>query len=265
MSTELSSQTHKLPEIMQIAAVELKASLQKIRIAIEHNLTTGMGAEEAVRNFLRAHLPESIGIGTGQIVDSNGHTTKQIDVVLFDAARTPILFTSEENQVRVFPAEGVIGVIEVKAKVTGADLPDIIEHMKSVKKLEKKATFAPPAGVPSITYKFYDQQLSHFPIVYSLFAFESSSAQNMLDAFNAHNNVLPVRQQIDNACLLGTGVLMHQNDHGVRSTPLHSTAGNLSQTKNDLLFWFLLNSTTWLQAECRPINLLPYVGEDFAF
>lgn len=158
--------------------------------------------------------------------------------------------------------EGVIGgVIEVKATVSGADLPGIITHMQSVKSLTKRAFLPPNPSRPGFDYTLYGQRQSHFPIIYSLFAFESSSAQNMLDAFEEHNADLPVHERIDNACLLGTGVLTNKTGDNFSGVPGPFSNHGFSMTSKDLLLWFLLNSTLWLQAEVEPIDLVPYIGD----
>ncbi|WP_375154242.1 DUF6602 domain-containing protein [Paenarthrobacter sp. CM16] len=77
---------------MGTAAKQLQLSLQQIRDAYGHNLTIGTEAEDVLREFLAAHLPDSIGVANGQIVDSLGSESRQVDVILYDKARTPALY-----------------------------------------------------------------------------------------------------------------------------------------------------------------------------
>ena len=42
-----------------------------------------------VQEFFEAILPKNIGIGTGLVIDYKGVMSKQVDIVLYDAAVTP--------------------------------------------------------------------------------------------------------------------------------------------------------------------------------
>jgi hypothetical protein len=106
-----------LAEIMSQAAQEMALSLAKIRTAMNHNLSKGEAAEESVRSFFRRYLPPSLGVTKGQVVDSTGQRTRQLDVIIYDVAHTPMLFSSDEDGHRLVPSEGVIAVIEVKTQV----------------------------------------------------------------------------------------------------------------------------------------------------
>ena len=52
-----------------------------------HNLHKGLPREAFVREFLREHLSNSVGLGTGEIIDAQsgpGEKRNQIDLVLYD-------------------------------------------------------------------------------------------------------------------------------------------------------------------------------------
>lgn len=95
-----------LVEIMDGVSGQLKASFEASRIAFEHRLTKGEAIEESVRAFLRRHLPDSIGVAHGQVIDRNGAMSRQLDVILYDATKTPILFSDEAEGNRIVPVEG---------------------------------------------------------------------------------------------------------------------------------------------------------------
>lgn len=258
---------YAMPDIMGLASDELLLSLKRIRAAVDHNLSIGESAEESVRRFLRSHLPESIGVAKGQVIDSRGGTSKQLDVILYDMAHTPVLFRSDEENYRLIPVEGVMAVIEVKATVSGADLASIAANMESVKALEKRAYFDPVEGVSIVTTtNLFGQSFDHFPITFSLFAFEASSSDNMVPAFRTANNGRSLSRRIDNACLLNRGVIMNfAEGQSYSGTPYPASTALISETEHRLLLWYLLNSNVWLQARMKPINMVHYLGDDFAF
>jgi len=100
-----------LAEIMSQAAAEMTLSLARTRTALSHSLSKGEAAEETVRKFFARYLPPSLGVTKGQVIDSLGWRTKQLDVIVYDMDRTPILFSSDEDH-RLVPSEGVLAVVE---------------------------------------------------------------------------------------------------------------------------------------------------------
>lgn len=85
-----------------------------------HNGLKGEIREIVLRDLLRPLLPADVGVGMGEIVSATGQTSRQQDVVLYDRLiLPPILF---EQSVGVFPIESVLFSIEVKSKLTNAEL-----------------------------------------------------------------------------------------------------------------------------------------------
>lgn len=252
---------------MGIASKELQLSLQAVRVAIEHNLSSGQSLEEAVRVFLRKHLHAGLGVTQGQVTDVNGKTTKQLDVIVYDAQVTPMLFTSEEEGHQLVPVEGVVGVVEVKSSISASSLPDIIANMQSIKGMEKKAYH--PRVVPEVitnTFTMYGQTLDHFPVIYSLLAFESSSFENLVPAMWKLNDVLPPHQRIDHTCLLDKGVIGNRTLQGqLDAIPNPTTTSAALATEHALLTWYIFIQRMYSQAESKPINMSAYLGKDFYF
>jgi hypothetical protein len=86
-----------LAEITSQAAAEMTLSLARTRTALSHSLSKGEAAEETVRKFFARYLPPSLGVTKGQVIDSLGRRTKQLDVIVYDMDRTPTLFSSDED------------------------------------------------------------------------------------------------------------------------------------------------------------------------
>ena len=74
-----------LAAIMAEAFDEMKHSLAKSKAALSHNLSKGEAAEESVRTFFRNHLPSSLGVAKGQVIDCQGERSKQIDIIIYDS------------------------------------------------------------------------------------------------------------------------------------------------------------------------------------
>lgn len=258
---------NRFPAMLGLASKDLELSLRKVRAAVDHNLSSGQSLEEAVRVFLRKHLPTSIGVAQGQIVDASGGITKQLDVIVYDPQATPVLYTSEEEGHRLFPVEGVLGVVEVKASLSASMLPSIIANMGSVKNLQKTAYHRPLAApLFTSTYSMYGQELENFPIIYSLFAFESSSFENLIPALREQNDVLQPAHRIDHVCLLDKGIIGNGTPQGqLDATPNPDTQSAGLPTEHGLLTWYLFIQRLYSQAKSKPINMQAYLGADFCF
>lgn len=96
----------KLPEIFNQVSIRMKSDIEEIRKAIDHPGEKGTSFEEVFRKFLRQYLPKSLAVANGFIVNSYGNKSRQIDVIIYDAAKTPIFFENGER--RIVPIECVM-------------------------------------------------------------------------------------------------------------------------------------------------------------
>lgn len=237
----------------------LQLELVRLRSIIRHNATSGTGAEEALRRFLQTRLPSSLGVTQGQVIDSHGDMSLQTDVIIYDAERTPHIFHSSEYGTSVVPAEGVIAVIEVKSSISKVDIPGIVRNMQQIKRLKKEAYFYPTSGGVD-AYDLYGKGLiPAWPITYSVFAYESSSEQNLVEAFDEYNGPLEIDQRIDNACFLDKGALLNRDEKGFYAAlPSNKTTHYVGTSADAFLYWYTAASSVWLQAKHYPINMVTY-------
>ncbi|MEE1260019.1 MAG: DUF6602 domain-containing protein [Paludibacteraceae bacterium] len=99
-----------------------------------HPYHVGVAKESAVREKLKCIFPESIGIGTGCVIDSFGYTSKQTDIVIYESDICPKFCVNNSEDVKFYPCESVIAVGEIKSNLTLEQLKDSFEHIVSVKK-----------------------------------------------------------------------------------------------------------------------------------
>jgi hypothetical protein len=247
-----------LAEIMSQAAQEMTLSLAKIRTAMSHNLSKGEAAEETVRRFFRRYLPHSLGVTSGQVVDSTGQRSRQLDVIIYDLARTPILFTSDEDGHQLVPVEGVIAVVEVKSQVQPSDMESVVTNMLSVKRLSKSAYV--PQGMIQETMRVHGREWDYFPTLYFLFAYESGDLVGINRALAQQLTGLPEHERVDMACLLSKGVLINATTGGTfDAVPSPGSRLSSYETRNALLVFYLSISTYLLQAKTRPIMVVRYM------
>jgi hypothetical protein len=94
-----------------------------------HGSMVGNAREFFVSRVLRSILPPMVHIGSGRVIGGSEAISNQIDVILYDS-RFPVL--EIQPGVGVYYAEGVIGTVEVKSKLTHKKLADALENCKSV-------------------------------------------------------------------------------------------------------------------------------------
>jgi hypothetical protein len=124
---DLFHQFNKISEQMQ-------SKLQQIRDANRHPQLKGIQFEKVFRKFLEAYLPKTLDVSNGTIIDSNVKQSNQLDVIISDRSKAPILY---EEGIHTIPVECVYSVIEVKAKLDINELTKSFINMKSVRQLEK--------------------------------------------------------------------------------------------------------------------------------
>lgn len=253
----------KLADLVANAAEIMKLDLARIRLATKHAGLKGGAAEEILAKFLKQRLPGSLGITTGHVVDADGRLSKQADVIIYDALRTPILFESALNGWDVVPAEGVVAVIEVKMHLTAADLPSVVANCNSVMQLSRAAYIGPAIQ----TIDAYGSKWNELPIYYSLFAYESDSmyASELNELLASH----AVSDRIGSVCYLDRGVSLHADLAG-GSAALVPVATELATlvditTPNALLLWLTaLSTVVSIGAARRPIDLMRYAPSEHA-
>lgn len=252
-----------LASIMAVASDEMKHSLAKSRAALSHNLSKGEAAEESVRVFFRSHLPSSLGVAKGQVIDCQGKQSRQIDVIIYDSLHTPILFNSEENGHQLVPSEGVLAAIEIKSRVDPGDVASILANMASIKSLDKSAYFSPRGILQTKTY-VHGLEYDHFPTLYFLFAYDSGNLPALSSEFDKRISEFPVDKRLDCACVLSKGVLVNANRDGIiDAVPGPETKLSSYATSNALLLFYILITRYLLQAETRPIELRRYIPADW--
>jgi hypothetical protein len=248
-------------EIFDQVAEQMRSDLARARSALEHPGLKGSSFEEIFRNFLKEYLPKTVDISSGVVVDSQGRFTRQLDVIISDAAKTPIFYRSADT--RVVPTEGVYSVIEVKANLDRQELERAFENIKSVPALEKIA-YVRQTGAVVDTRVMYGLEWDGWPTNYFVFAFDSSP----LDALTAKleekhaQEGLPLWKRIDCICVLNEGVILNRFPGGkFDALPGPGSQLGYYKTQRALLLFYALISKYVFQAEIPHFRFTDYLGQ----
>lgn len=109
--------------------------LSKLIGIANHPVNIGTAREGLISNFLEKNLPEFIRYHSGEIFDSKGNRSGQIDIVLHPITSPKIYLN---NNINMFPAETVLCALEVKSNLTtgkNSHLDASLELCKKIKNL----------------------------------------------------------------------------------------------------------------------------------
>ncbi|WP_324729822.1 DUF6602 domain-containing protein [Pseudomonas chlororaphis] len=101
-----------------------------------HSLHIGSPREAFIREFLETHLPSTVAIGTGEIIDSTSSPKaprNQFDIVIY---RKDFPKLDLGGGISAFLVESVIATIEIKSTLDEQGLEQAIKAAQSAKKLK---------------------------------------------------------------------------------------------------------------------------------
>jgi hypothetical protein len=158
----------------------------------EADYNLGKNRENFCSRFLKRALPSRLKIGSGEIWDSHGRKTGQLDTIIV-REDCPVLDFGTEN---VYLAEGVFAVIEVKSNL---DRSKLIEAGTSLMKV--RTLTIPPV------YSIFISQSDEKPLdrpLRIIFAYDGATAKTVIDEIRQRN----WDDLFDLVCVLNRGVLV---------------------------------------------------------
>lgn len=113
----------------------LRLKLELSSKSITHNGVMGEVNELHFIEVLRKYLPNRYAVVQGIVIDCNGATSDQIDIIIFDPQYTPTRLDQQSH--RFVPAEAVYGVLEAKPTISKQYLEYAGDKAASVRRLER--------------------------------------------------------------------------------------------------------------------------------
>ena len=184
------------PHYTKLAKSVIELALSRSRAAEElhHPGLRGRAREIFVKDLLFPFLNPTFGVCTGIVVDSEGESSKQIDIIIFDKSLIPsLMLTGEEG---IVPYESVLGTIEIKSKLSKPELVKAVDNARSVKNLTGKFQEVMPEtpikSSPICCIFAYSSTCST--------ASENNRLQEIVTKFNSENE-RPVYVPISGLCI----------------------------------------------------------------
>lgn len=168
--------------------------------AVQHKGDRGENREVLLREFLEEHLPKRYGVAKGEVITKAGDQSHSADVIVYDAIECPVLYSAGT---RIFPIEGVYGIIEVKSTMSKAEFVDASHKIESFKRLAPRDL----SVIETREYMTLQRPSRPFGI-----AFGYSLGDNSLDSLQAnfeerHAEVHDVNYFVNLLAVVGVGVV----------------------------------------------------------
>lgn len=240
--------------LFKTVEARLHADLAEARAAVAHAPSKGAANEQAAKAFLKSRLPRTLDVSSGFLIDTNGGVSKQLDIIVYDAAKTPVLFESGDN--RVIPIECAYAVIEVKTDLTLAALDLCVANMKSVKSL-KKIAFYDEGAIVTPT-QAYGREYKDWPLMYFIFAFDSAPLSSIAKRLNDSLGSSPIDMKIDCVYSLQRGCIANKDAGGIGATPT-PTSKLIAIESDALLAFYTLIAQYFNQTYMRKFRFSDYL------
>ena len=121
-------------EFVRLVGRDLVRAFESAREATTPGLV-GSAIEHAVRDQLEQILPRGIGVGSGCVIDTQGVTSRQMDIVLYEKELCPRFSINNSPETTFFPVESVLAIGEVKSAIGKWELKDSFQKIASAKSL----------------------------------------------------------------------------------------------------------------------------------
>lgn len=164
--------------------MDLQVRLKQSRTLFDHSTIKGNNMEGELSRRLAELLGSGFNVGTGQVVDSHGMRTGQVDIVLHNGVDNPFRAGSDAA---LYFAEGVVGLCEVKSVIDPSALRGVLASGRVAKSLLPERTHN---DVISWDVSLGRLARFYYHIPYVCFAYEArgASPEEMLDVLTSDNS-----------------------------------------------------------------------------
>ncbi|HET7539671.1 MAG TPA: DUF6602 domain-containing protein [Polyangiaceae bacterium] len=193
----------------------LETELTVARGAHAHPVAKGVASEIDWVSVLGAHLPARYSVAGGFVVDSIGQESEQIDVIVFDAQYSALVFN--RKNMRYVPAESVYAVFEAKQELNKKHVGYAMSKAASVRRLRRTSVPISHAGGT-----FAPKRL--FPIIAGILTLESAWSPPFGKSFAKAVAAVDKGTRLDLGCAVKHGAF--ELDFANGATPSVSSSGS---------------------------------------
>jgi hypothetical protein len=252
-------------DVIKALEQTLRSDFERLSGSIEHRPAKGRWREASVvEAFLAKHLVGNVRVAHGgEIITTDGDTSGECDIVIYDADVRPILTSAAYS---VFPVEIVYGVIEVKSKLTTKELESAVAKLSAIKRLTKRAFLATPVKRrPRLN--LYGESLEDFPIFTFIFAYDSIDLTSIGSKLDELQEGVEPRYHLDGIWVLDKGYFSYVEGDPTKGGGCRASLTSTPETgaivvKGGALTHMAAYLQTIFQYAWQPgFKILSYMGE----
>lgn len=109
-----------------------------------HPVDNGDHSENAWIEFFERYLPKRYKVAKATVIDSEGDSSDQLDIVIFDQQYSYLVFQSDG--ITYVPAESVYAAFEVKPEINNKYIEYAANKARSLRSLKRTSTNIPTAN-----------------------------------------------------------------------------------------------------------------------
>jgi hypothetical protein len=109
---------------------KMDSHIKNISKSFNHGSEQGSSNEKILIRFLSDYLPKKYAVDSGFVIFPDGHSSKQTDIIIYDAINCPPIYTEEGFLVAAF--ESICAIVEIKTTLTKQTFIDANEKAFSV-------------------------------------------------------------------------------------------------------------------------------------
>jgi uncharacterized protein DUF6602 len=236
-----------------------------------HTLHKGTPRETFIREFLVSHLPESVAIGTGELIDATslpGAKRNQFDIVIYKKSYPKLDFG---GGISGFLIESIVATVEVKSVITEQELETAAAAARNAKGLTPNVTSSFVSGwVPPKVLNYvvaYDgpaNMMTAYGWIPKIHA-RLGIASPDLSTIEGERLKTPA-PSIDGLFVLNRGFMYYDNVPVGFATAAHRAQMPklkwliADSTSGNLLLFFLMLQTATANMEGKWLNTIPYLS-----
>ncbi len=246
-------------------------SISQVPANSGHTLHKGTPREAFIKEYLEAHLPSNVAIGTGEIIDANStpdQSRNQYDIVIYKRSYPKLDFG---GGISGFLIESVIATIEVKSNLTQAEFGKAAKAAYNSKQLA-------PNTVCSFSTGYIPPRILNYVVAY-----DGPASMNTVHGWinteyqkigvvpaplpqDGNERVSTPGEAIDAVFVLGKGFLYLDNlplgfvdDQNRQANPTLKWVFT-DATDGNLLLLFMLIQQATANIEGKWLNAIPYLS-----
>jgi hypothetical protein len=124
---------NQLDEWAQLISKRLKSEAELVGVQAKHELYQDSAKETFIRVVLEQFLPDNFAVGTGRVIDSEGNTSSEQDIVIYRRDYPQLNLPGGTD---IFLFESVLATIQVKTKLVRKTFFEALDQCASMADLQ---------------------------------------------------------------------------------------------------------------------------------